>query len=559
MQNAIQQICLANGFVVDGYECELVEVEFGDTTQNPRFPEIPCDLASLEEIVEKGDDEPYGSLPVVLTDFYKRNNVPADAWVPTYFNILSGSRMWMLLFNDANEHLGPIPLISQKLNIIGRKVSRILRTVRNGGSSSDDVNFDDVPLRLSQSTQKRLKPQGHSLTPVQANHHWDLLVRCNPEFILVTLRLSNPSATTDPHKLWWKISTHFKLWGTNLSIYRAHLDISRSASYIFHDAWECFIPILALVVFAFQIGPFAITALIFLPYNIYRFIFQKDKFSNIVGAMLDPLNQRVHYVPWIFIGIENAAGIVTLFGLIGSVISLYKSSGDASYFVGYEDRVSPVTYWSQYLRLDATQLVSQWLFAIWTPTNLFAAAILLYLVRILEFSLLIPGTSFLLLTFVFALFPLLSFTLIYLTVVLAYAIITHVCFGGAYAEFSTLHDSFTMMLLSTFGLANFSYANTQTYPFLEEDAMYLHYTLLSFQILVVTIMLNMFTTIMINAYSTALDNRGPAELGKLRKEIWKTMKTSCGYSSLKSEPRMEKKPLFHSSSSDNEDMHHHKR
>eukprot|EP00382_Lankesteria_abbotti_P011025 CAMPEP_0113864102 /NCGR_PEP_ID=MMETSP0372-20130328/16971_1 /TAXON_ID=340204 /ORGANISM="Lankesteria abbotti" /LENGTH=166 /DNA_ID=CAMNT_0000846909 /DNA_START=689 /DNA_END=1189 /DNA_ORIENTATION=- /assembly_acc=CAM_ASM_000359 len=68
------------------------------------------------------------------------------------------------------------------------------------------------------------------------------------------------------------------------------------------------------------------------------------------------------------------------------------------------------------------------------------------------------------------------------------------------------------------------------YPFMEDDAYSLQLCLVSFQVVVVTILLNMFTTIIIDAYTSAVSKRSNEnQLSSMKTFMWTKMMILFGY------------------------------
>eukprot|EP00923_Selenidium_pygospionis_P012329 GHVN01020866.1.p1 GENE.GHVN01020866.1~~GHVN01020866.1.p1 ORF type:complete len:274 (+),score=19.51 GHVN01020866.1:326-1147(+) len=154
----------------------------------------------------------------------------------------------------------------------------------------------------------------------------------------------------------------------------------------------------------------------------------------------------------------------------------------------------------------------------------------IYLFRLFEFTMILPESSYLVLTFVFALFPILNFALIFFVILTGFAIIAYAQFGATYPQFGSLGKSIWALCLYSFGFGEQSHAEDLVQPFVEEDGLYVQCLLLGFNILVVTLLLNMFTTIVIDAYNLAIQKTSTqADLDKLKAAISYQLKCALGY------------------------------
>lgn len=104
-------------------------------------------------------------------------------------------------------------------------------------------------------------------------------------------------------------------------------------------------------------------------------------------------------------------------------------------------------------------------------------------------------------TFGRAAYQLMNSLLVYFTLVVGFSFLVFISFGGDCKQFSTVGDTMWALLLFSFGIQDVSIARTDPRYFVPSTNLYNY--LLAFQIMVVMVALNVFTTIIIDAYTAS--------------------------------------------------------
>eukprot|EP01066_Platyproteum_vivax_P013957 Platyproteum_vivax@DN6286_c0_g1_i5.p1 len=128
-----------------------------------------------------------------------------------------------------------------------------------------------------------------------------------------------------------------------------------------------------------------------------------------------------------------------------------------------------------------------------------------------------------------ALIPLLAFGILFAVMLVGFALLMNSLFGSLFTQFCTLPRSIYVLLLYAFGFEKTADIMGQVNPWIEVTAYNVQVALLVFQIVVVTILLNVFTTIIINAYSAASSGEtAEVKLATMQSDAWDTLREWYG-------------------------------
>ncbi|KAF7457790.1 polycystic kidney disease protein 1-like 2 [Cryptosporidium felis] len=541
--NLLQASCKSKSLIEDGmtefFNCDIIRIDWNRTHPNPTHPELPCDYSSLEKYVEIGDHTPLGEFPPVINKFYEMNKTPLDQQSKPIFHMYQDSKLLSPLFSKAqNEELGPIPSIHEKLNFIGKKLFKD-EIVNNSNGLESDIFKSRKIVQSSEINEKykrtngigkvisetNSKPNKTNLL-IDRNHHWDLLFKCDPEWVTVVFEVS--AVKREKYPLWWKTELFFTRNSPYLNHYIPEIEITTGMAYQRHYPISTLLPIMTLLLFFWLLFPGAISSVLMFPFNVYRLVSKNGRFRDIIGHFIDPFGNRINTLSWFQILLENTIGILIMGGFIFSSLAIHFGS-ELCIETAYKKCVDPHVFWSETLHLSGAEYYGQVLFGLWIKTKLHAIAVLLLFIRLLEVSLFSNNTSFLLMTFIFAFVPFMHFTAIFLILLFAFSIIMHAMYGAIYIQFSTISISFYSLFLFAFG-SPFSGTECGIHAYFEKSAYGAAAMLLLFEILFVTILLNMFTTIIMNSYAVATKNtESPMRMKKVTASLWYQAKLIFGF------------------------------
>lgn len=123
---------------------------------------------------------------------------------------------------------------------------------------------------------------------------------------------------------------------------------------------------------------------------------------------------------------------------------------------------------------------------------------------------------------------LINFLSVYALLIITFGGSMYIQFGDLYNQFSTLSDAVTTMAQASIG--NTNRATDHLKPFHEWSGTAIYAYLMIFQVLIVTIAMNVFTTIIIGGFTLATDNTTAAETARaLELENVKHMATYFGW------------------------------
>mmetsp|Transcript_40181 Transcript_40181/g.92970 ORF Transcript_40181/g.92970 Transcript_40181/m.92970 type:complete len:937 (+) Transcript_40181:63-2873(+) len=142
-----------------------------------------------------------------------------------------------------------------------------------------------------------------------------------------------------------------------------------------------------------------------------------------------------------------------------------------------------------------------------------ALVVALVFVRVLEFFNLNHRLRWLPRTIFLAKLKLINFVLAYVALVTGFSLLMTLYFGELYQQYSTLQGSFHTLLVYSFGMTE--RATFGMNPFIERSGNRLYAVLFVFDVFMVTIILNMFTTIVIDAFAAEGD---PGKFSKAYQE-----------------------------------------
>ncbi|CUV06576.1 unnamed protein product [Cryptosporidium hominis] len=541
--NLLQASCKSKSLIEDGmtefFNCDIIRIDWNKTHPNPTHPELPCDYSSLEKYVEVGDNTPLGEFPPAIRKYYETNKVPLDQQSKPIFHMYHDSKLLLPLFSDSADHnLGPIPSIHEKLNLIGKKLYK--EELENGSDIKNSDIFNSKKVVQSSEINERYKrtnvigkviseldskPNNNKLV-IDRNHHWDLLFKCDPEWVTVVFEVS--AVQREKYPLWWKTKLHFTRSSPYLNHYIPEIEITTGLAYQKHYPISTLLPVITLLLFSWLLFPGAISSVLMFPYNVYRLISKSGRFRDIIGHFIDPFGNRINTLSWFQILLENTIGILITLGFLFSSLAIHFGS-ELCIETAYKKCVDPHLFWSETLHLTGAEYYGQVLFSLWIKTKLHAIAVLLLFIRLLEISLFSSNTSFLLMTFIFAFVPFMYFTAIFLVLLFAFSIIMHAMYGAIYIQFSTISISFYSLFLFAFG-SPFSETEVGIHAYFEKSAYGAAAMLLLFEILFVTILLNMFTTIIMNSYAIATKNTEcPMRMKKVTASLWYQAKLIFGF------------------------------
>ncbi|KAH7646889.1 multi-pass transmembrane [Cryptosporidium bovis] len=539
----LQASCRSKSLIDDGmtefFNCDIVKIDWNRTHPNPTHPELPCDYSSLEKYVENGDSTPLGEFPPIITNYYETNKIPKDQQSKPIYHQFHESKLLLPLFSNAADNSpGPIPSLHKKINMIGRKLFRS-ETNETGNMPENDIFKDKNVVQSSEIAEKYKRSnsigtvlsEGNLATnnqklAVDKNHHWDLLFKCDPEWVTIIFEVS--AVQKEKYPLWWRTKLHLSRNSPYLNHYIPNVEITTGMVYHRHYPISTILPVLAILLFTWLLLPGAISSVIMFPYNVYRLVTKNGRFREIIGHFIDPFGNRIHSLSWFQILIENAIGIVIILGFTFSSIALHFGS-ELCIETAYKKCIDPGKFWSETLHLTGIEYYGQLLFSMWIKTKLHSIAVLLLFIRLLEISLFFTNTSFLIMTFVFAFVPFMHFTAIFTVLLFAFSIIMHAMYGAIYVQFSTIPISFYSLFLLAFG-SPFSNTDSGVHAYFEKSAYGAAVMLLLFEIFFVTILLNMFTTIIMNSYAIATKNvECPMKMKKVTASLWYQAKLIFGF------------------------------
>ncbi|EEA06352.1 uncharacterized protein CMU_008430 [Cryptosporidium muris RN66] len=545
--NVLQASCRSKALIEDGmtefFRCDIIRIDWNRTHQNPTHPELPCDYASLETYVEQGDNTPWGEFPSIINEYYRTNNIPPENQSKPIFHLYHRSKALLPLFTMGSEkESGPIPLLHKKINKIGRLIMD-RPDVKLNEDKQDRVQneklFEDKEVIASSESNESYKITNHIGSIITSNssksskylvanknHHWDLLMKCDPEWVTVVFEVS--AVEKDKHPLWWKTKLSFSRYSPYLNHYKPNVEITTGLAYQRHHSFTTILPLITIITFCFILFPGSVSSFLLLPYNCYRLVAKKGKFKEIIAHTIDPFGNRINILSWFQILIENLIGFTVMFGFITSIIGIFYGS-ELCIETAYKHCTPPFVYWSQTLHLQGSEFLGQVLFSLWVKSTPHAIAVLLLFIRLLEISLFSTSTNFLLMTFIFAFVPFAHFCGIFLVLLTAFAILMHAMYGSIYIQFSSIPISFYSLFLYAFG-SPFSMTDHGIHFYFEQSAYGAAAMLLLFEIFFVTILLNMFTTIIMNSYSIAIKNvEHPMKMKKVTASLWYQAKRIFGF------------------------------
>lgn len=543
MLNLLQASCKSKSLIEDGmtefFNCDIIRIDWNKTHPNPTHPELPCDYSSLEKYVEEGDNTPLGEFPPAIKKYYDTNKVPLDQQSKPVFHMYHDSKLLLPLFSDSADHnSGPIPSIHEKLNLIGKKIYKE-ELEKNSGEVDSNIFNDRKIVQSSEINEryKRISAIGKVINEVNSkstdkklvidkNHHWDLLFKCDPEWVTVVFEVS--AVQREKYPLWWKTKLHFTRNSPYLNHYIPEVEITTGLAYQRHYPISTLLPVITLLLFSWLLFPGAISSMLMFPFNVYRLTSKNGRFRDIIGHFIDPFGNRINTLSWFQILLENTIGILITLGFIFSSLAIHFGS-ELCIETVYKKCIDPHLFWSETLHLTGAEYYGQVLFSLWIKTKLHAIAVLLLFIRLLEISLFSNNTSFLIMTFIFAFVPFMHFTAIFFILLFAFSIIMHAMYGAIYIQFSTISISFYSLFLFAFG-SPFSGTEVGINAYFEKSAYGAAAMLLLFEILFVTILLNMFTTIIMNSYAIATKNtESPMRMKKVTASLWYQAKLIFGF------------------------------
>ncbi|KAJ1613149.1 transmembrane domain-containing protein [Cryptosporidium canis] len=541
--NLLQASCKSKSLIEDGmtefFNCDIIRIDWNKTHPNPTHPELPCDYSSLEKYVEVGDNTPLGEFPPAINKYYDTNKIPMGQRSRPIFHMYHDSKLLLPLFSDSSDHRsGPIPSIHEKLNLIGKKLYK--DEMENGSSGANTELFKDRKIVQSSEindSYKRVNAIGRVISEqnskrsgtklvIDRNHHWDLLFKCDPEWVTVVFEVS--AVQREKYPLWWKAKLQFMRTSPYLNHYLPEIEITTGMTYQKHYPISTLLPLVTILLFSWLLLPGALSSILMFPYNVYRLISKFGKFRDIIGHFIDPFGSRINTLSWFQISLENVIGIFITLGFIFSSLAIHFGS-ELCIETVYKKCIDPHLFWSENLHLSGAEYYGQVLFSLWIKTKFHAIAVLLLFIRLLEISLFSSNTSFLLMTFIFAFVPFMHFTAIFIVLLFAFSIIMHAMYGAIYLQFSTISISFYSLFLFAFG-SPFSETEVGIHAYFEKSAYGAAVMLLLFEILFVTILLNMFTTIIMNSYAIATKNTEcPMRMKKVTASLWYQAKLMFGF------------------------------
>eukprot|EP00914_Ancora_sagittata_P008730 GHVO01016907.1.p1 GENE.GHVO01016907.1~~GHVO01016907.1.p1 ORF type:complete len:485 (+),score=80.65 GHVO01016907.1:354-1808(+) len=359
---------------------------------------------------------------------------------------------------------------------------------------------------------------------VERNHHWDILFRCHPRQVSVTYKVSQ--VAPDGSSLqWWKYKLHLREVRRGAGIYAGIFDAKMGMGYTYHHRYMAWLPILTVVLWGSMfVGPCMVSIVLF-PSNLLKFIRRERNCKESLSKLIDAPGCRSNYMPLFKIFLENIACIFTGIGLYQSFLRVFVNCTESDLHLG-EAVMTPYEFWRDKQCLRGIELLSQTTFALWGRLSWHALATAMLLLRLLEISFIFPETSFVMITILFAFFPVLHFFAVFGIVVLGFSVIIFGLYGAMFPLFSTIPRTAYYLVLHSFSLTS---DPVEIHRENEVAAFGLQRLLLVFQVLAVVLMLNMFTTIFIDAYNVAVNNSSPEQIEKLKAAAWYRMKIALGY------------------------------
>eukprot|EP01071_Lankesteria_metandrocarpae_P001172 Lankesteria_metandrocarpae@DN133_c0_g1_i1.p1 len=279
--NGMQQLCktesLLEGGLKDSYDCNIIQIDYSGLHNTLSHPMLPCeDITFIDAVVEIGDGAEYGTIPFVLQEIYDKAGTPDDQRIEEQgYDVHAGWGLFNPLFNTdedkSQKRMGPLPLINQKLNLLGKAAkaahevaakyiptTHIMQNIQKGNppdtttravkkklremQEEDAANriawdvFNDDSWDFDISSGPPRAPDMTSDRLIERNHHWDLLMRCDPKKVEVTFMLSRNStsaknAEETAENLWWRVGVEWRRVGFDSKQYRSYVSIQTGSVY----------------------------------------------------------------------------------------------------------------------------------------------------------------------------------------------------------------------------------------------------------------------------------------------------------------------------------------
>eukprot|EP00919_Chromeraceae_sp_WS-2016_P058893 GHVR01139996.1.p1 GENE.GHVR01139996.1~~GHVR01139996.1.p1 ORF type:complete len:496 (+),score=84.19 GHVR01139996.1:133-1620(+) len=418
--------------------------------------------------------------------------------------------------------------MNAKLNIIAKDlIDEKLKTVGEGEEREALLKERDFyEIDALKFTPEAPDPDKANM-PTNRNHHYDLLFRCDPKQVVIHFLAMNKN--TDP-PLWWQYELKFRRTAANLNVYTAQMRTKTGITFYVRPVWAFIAAIVNVFLFATCFLPELIAAFLYFPIALIKLKNKSQPFKKTISDIIDPLGYRVMYMPWCVVVLENLCFFFVVTGYVLSFFAVFSRSGSYAIYIAFEKQASLWEMFGREVYLSGWDKLQNIVFLFWAKELMHGIAVLFIFLRLLEVTLRFRGTNFLLLTFVFCLWPLLNFMLIFTVLVGGYALMVHAVAGDHFVQFDTPASAFYTFFCYAFELGDISQAEASLKTWEDPDGWKVAMLLLVFKLMVVMVLLNMFTTIIIDAYSTAIDkNKCKERLKQSVATSWFWAKGLFGY------------------------------
>eukprot|EP01069_Polyplicarium_translucidae_P010425 Polyplicarium_translucidae@DN3378_c1_g4_i1.p1 len=377
--------------------------------------------------------------------------------------------------------------------------------------------------------------------PVERNHHWDILMRCDPSRVEVSYKVNHRGADNIVIQ-WWKFKFVFDRIRSDLGLFSGKVSSTVGLTYSTRHTSGVWVPLAAFIAWLLLFAVPCIPSVLLSPRNLFNLWQKNGTCKDLIAMLVDPTGWRISYMPVLKVVIENVACACTFCGFVSSARRIFTLTHESEYHVGpacISDiceagslgmSITPFRYWNSVVGLKGLALFSQVAFSMWNATHWHAISLSLLVGRLTEISFILPENAFVMVTLLFAFFPIVHFCAIFGLGILMFAVIIFGFYGSLYPQFSSISRTVWSLLLYTFSFNDVSQAEDGVVPAVEEAALGLQALLLAFQVLVVVMMLNMFTTIFIDAYNIAINRTSSTKrLAELKAAAWYRCKLILGF------------------------------
>jgi hypothetical protein len=407
---------------------------------------------------------------------------------------------------------------------------------------SGDISFPEFLAYVRDNPDGLDLPGRGALLSKCRNHHWGLLTLCKPTTVSAYFRIKNLERTingTGPKGIYTKVKSlvhvhiHFAALGEaqNSGWYKTNIDIRTEPVFGVQATWYLLTMNIFLLFMLFLCwDPFL--SLLLLPYSTWKVLTyrlrpglsQKEASLRTYHRMcrlLDARLTRVFYLDPVWVIVENIIAFSFAWAVYESVrLSLLPtippadgndSSACRSAFFEEElarqsrgkldlspTQISPITHLMKCTNLPPLQTFIEVEWVVIFGGQVGSLVVAMIWLRCFAFLDFLHRLRWLPATLRLCRNKLMNFIFVYVLLVAGFSVAMFIRFGGLYVQYSTFTQAFFVLLMFSFG--HTERAVEDLHPWIETTGTEIAALLLLFQIMVVAIALQFFTTIVLDGY-----------------------------------------------------------